>query len=254
MPITLTYGEHPSQHIHRWGPRYADTGPAPIAVLLHGGWWRDHHGTGLMDPLATDLTDAGWAVWNVEYRRTGHDGGGWPQTRDDVTRALELLTTVAAREPDDLDPTRVVVIGHSAGGHLALLTAPESPTTHVVALAPVTDLERSAVAGLGEDAVASFLGPAPGAELYTDRSPLYRLPLGVPQVVVHGDADPRVPVEHSRDYVAAARAFGDQVEYHEVAGADHFAVIDPAHPAWTGVRAHLAVVAHGADASSGEKW
>ncbi|RKS04843.1 prolyl oligopeptidase family protein [Nocardiopsis sp. Huas11] len=243
MPTIESYGDHPSQITHRWPVRERGGGPAPVAVLLHGGWWRDQHDARLMDPLARDLSEAGWAVWNVEYRRTGADGGGWPQTLDDVGDALESIGDIVAGEPDRFDVGRVVAVGHSAGGHLALLNAGftgETPVNSVVALAPVTDLERSDRAGLGEGAVTPFLGAEPSEELYAFSSPLRSVPVGVPQLVVHGDADQRVPVEHSRDYVAAARAAGDSVTYHEVAGADHFAVIDPAHAAWRGVRAHLA--------------
>ncbi|MEU3309460.1 prolyl oligopeptidase family serine peptidase [Nocardiopsis sp. NPDC006832] len=232
--MSTAYGDHPSQIVHRHEPRRYD-GPAPVAVLLHGGWWRDLHDARLMDPLAGDLAAAGWFVWNVEYRRTGTDGGGWPRTAHDVARALDLLAATADHE-DGLDTSRVVAIGHSAGGHLALMTAADSLVTSVVTLAPITDLRRCADAGLGEDAVAPFLGPDPAPELYTESSPLHRLPIGVPQLIVHGAADQRVPVEHSRDYVAAARAAGDPVEYREIAGADHFAVIDPAHTAWRTVR------------------
>lgn len=235
--MTTTYGDHPSQIVHRWdpeGPAGADA-PAPVAVLLHGGWWRDLHDARLMDPLARDLTAAGWAVWNIEYRRTGTDGGGWPQTRDDVARALDLLAATAERD-ERLDTSRVVSIGHSAGGHLALMTAADSPVTSVVPLAPITDLRRCAEAGLGEGAVAPFLGPDPAPQLYAESSPVHRLPFGVPQLLVHGDQDQRVPVGHSRDYAAAARAAGDPVDYREIPGADHFDVIDPAHAAWRAVR------------------
>lgn len=239
MPTTVAYGDHPSQRAHLWEPEHG--GPAPVAVLLHGGWWRDRFDASLMDPVARDLAGAGWAVWNVEYRRTG-GGGGWPQTLDDVGRALEHLVASAAREPERHDLSRVVSVGHSAGGHLALLNALDAntPVTAVVALAPVTDLERCAGAGLGEGAVGPFLGPSPSEQVYSASSPVLRVPLGVPQLVVHGDADQRVPVEHGRDYAAAARAAGDRVDYREVAGADHFAVIDPSHAAWRNVRDYLA--------------
>ncbi|MFE9245430.1 alpha/beta hydrolase family protein [Nocardiopsis sp. NPDC006938] len=235
---TTSYGEHPSQIVHRRGPEGTD-GPAPVAVLLHGGWWRDLHDARLMDPLARDLAASGWAVWNVEYRRTGDDGGGWPQTRDDVARSLDLLAATADRDPG-LDTSRVVAVGHSAGGHLALMTAADSPVTSVVPLAPITDLRRCAEARLGEDAVVPFLGADPAPELYAESSPLHRLPVGLPLLVVHGDLDQRVPVEHSRDYVAAARRAGDTVDYREVPGIDHFAVIDPERAAWQEVRAALA--------------
>ncbi|GAB3693069.1 alpha/beta hydrolase family protein [Nocardiopsis oceani] len=243
--MATTYGEHPSQIVYRWVPEVPEPRgfragtPAPVAVLLHGGWWRDRHDAHLMDPLARDLCDAGWAVWNIEYRRTGADGGGWPRTLDDVSHALDFLAAAAAND-ERLDTSRVVSIGHSAGGHLALLTAADSVVTSVVPLAPITDLRRCAEAGLGEGAVEPFLGPDPSPELYAESSPLYRLPLDIPQLVVHGDADQRVPVEHSRDYAAAAQEAGDPVDYREIPGADHFAVIDPEHAAWQTVRQALA--------------
>ncbi len=240
--MTTPYGDHPSQIVHRWDPAPATPsggGPAPVAVLLHGGWWRDLHDARLMDPIARDLSAAGWAVWNIEYRRTGTDGGGWPQTRDDVARALDLLAATAERD-DRLDTSRVVSVGHSAGGHLALMAAADSPVTAVVPLAPITDLRRCAEAELGEGAVEPFLGPGPDPGLYAESSPLHRIPLGVPQLLVHGDRDQRVPVEHSRDYAAAALAVGDPVDYREIPGADHFAVIDPGRAAWRAVRDTLA--------------
>ncbi|WP_262391801.1 S9 family peptidase [Nocardiopsis sp. CNR-923] len=242
MPTTMTYGDHPSQTVRRWTPVGGADRTAPVAVLLHGGWWRDRHDAQLMEPLAADLSAAGWDVWNVEYRRTGADGGGWPHTRDDVVQALGLLAETVRRADGALDASRVVSIGHSAGGHLALLTAADTLVTSVVALAPITDLRRCAEAGLGEGATDVFLGPDADPPRYAAASPLHRVPHGVPQLVVHGDADDRVPVEHSRDYVAAARAAGDAVDYREEAGADHFAVIDPGHPVWNVVRAHLAKV------------
>ena len=238
--MATAYGEHSSQIVHRRDPE-ASSGPAPVAVLLHGGWWRDLHDARLMDPLARDLAAAGWAVWNVEYRRTGADGGGWPQSVDDVARALDLLADTAERE-EGLDLSRVVAIGHSAGGHLALLTAAASPVASVVALAPITDLRRCAEAGLGEGAVEPFLGADPSPEEYAESSPLHRLPLGIPQLIVHGDADQRVPVEHSRDYVDAARLAGDPVDYREIPGEDHFAVVDPTSVAWRTVREVLGPV------------
>ncbi|MBV2364662.1 alpha/beta hydrolase family protein [Streptomonospora nanhaiensis] len=253
------YGGHAGQVVHIHQPAADDDAPFPVAVLLHGGWWRAAHDTRLMEPVAAHLADRGWLVWNVEYRRTGGDGGGWPQTLEDVQAALALLGARLAEGAEPGDPATVVAVGHSAGGHLALMAAPGSPLTGVVALAPVTDLRAAADRGLGEGAVAEFLAPAhppepagPGGEPTgpageerpapadpESASPLHRLPLGTPQLVVHGAADRRVPVAQSRAYVEAARAAGDAVDYVEPPEADHFAVIDPAHPAWTPVRAWL---------------
>ncbi|QBI54073.1 alpha/beta hydrolase family protein [Streptomonospora litoralis] len=228
----FAYGEHPSRLIQVWQPDDDAAAPFPMAVLLHGGWWRDAHDLRLMDGLAAALADSGRLVWNVEYRRTGDDGGGWPQTLEDVQAALNLLGDRLREGAEPGDPHRVVGIGHSAGGHLALLAAAGSPLTGVIGLAPVTDLRAAATAGLGEGAVADFLGAAPADSTYTEAAPLHRLPIGVPQLIVHGDADRRVPVEHSRAYAEAARAAGDPVEYAEIAGADHFAVVDPQQQAW----------------------
>lgn len=228
----FAYGEHPSQMVGIHQPDADDSAPFPVAVLLHGGWWRDAHDLRLMDPLAAELADAGWLVWNVEYRRTGHDDGGWPQTFDDVHAALNVLGARLQEGAEPGDPARVVAVGHSAGGHLALLAARDSPLTAVVGLAPVTDVRAAHRQGLGEGAVADFLGPDPGEHAYADAAPLHQVPTGVAQLIVHGDADQRLPVEHSRAYAEAARAAGDPVEYAEIAGADHFAVVDPRHAAW----------------------
>ncbi|GAB3441063.1 alpha/beta hydrolase [Streptomonospora sediminis] len=228
----FAYGTHPSRVVGIWQPDTDGDAPFPVAVLLHGGWWRDAHDLRLMDPLAAELADAGWLVWNMEYRRTGGDGGGWPQTLDDVRAGLDVLGARLGEGAEPGDPGRVVAIGHSAGGHLALLAAPGSPLTAVVGLAPVTDLRAAARAGLGEGAVPDFLGTEPADRTWAEAAPLHRVPVGVPQLIVHGDADQRVPVEHSRAYAAAARAAGDPVDYTEIAGADHFAPIDPRHAAW----------------------
>ncbi|ASU83628.1 alpha/beta hydrolase [Nocardiopsis gilva YIM 90087] len=241
MPVTATlcYGTHPSQVIHVRQPDTDADAPFPVAVLLHGGWWRDRYDARLMEPLAADLAEAGWLVWNIEYRRTGDDGGGWPRTLDDVRTALDLLKVRLADGAEPGDPSRVVAFGHSAGGHLSLMAALGSPLTIVVGLAPVTDLRTSLHAGLGEGAVSAFLGPDPADELVEDSSPLRRIPIGTVQLIVHGKRDDRVPVEQSRAYVKAARAAGDRVDYIELLDADHFDVIDPAHESWETVQEHL---------------
>ncbi|PSL00267.1 prolyl oligopeptidase family protein [Murinocardiopsis flavida] len=247
----LRYGAHPSQVVHATPGAHSG---APLAVLVHGGWWRDIHGAGLMDPIAADLGAAGWAVCGIEYRRTGAERGIWRQTLDDAARALALSVAGPTGDAADgpagnraADPggaagrRRVVLIGHSVGAQLALLAMRDSgiDAAGAVLLAPVTDLRASAEQGLGEGAVADFLGADPAAELYRHTSPLHRLPFGVAQLVVHGDADQRVPVEQSRAYVRAARAAGDPVDFAEVPGLDHFAIIDPAHPSWRTVRAWI---------------
>ncbi|GAB3370797.1 alpha/beta hydrolase family protein [Amycolatopsis echigonensis] len=217
---TLRYGTEPSQFVELHGT----PGGRGTAILLHGGWWRARHDLHQLDPMAADLVAAGWYVANVEYRRIDGDTGGWPQTLDDVRAAI-----AAVERPDAL-PT--VAIGHSAGGHLALLAG--GALSGVVALAPITDVPRARAEELGEGAAGLFLtGDDPAA------SPIRQLPIGCPQLVVHGDADVRVPVAHSRDYVAAAKAAGDDVDYVELPGVDHFRLIDPADEPWQSARAWL---------------
>ena len=253
-------------------------GPHPVVILIHGGFWRARFGLDLMDGLAEDLAARGIASWNIEYRRVGQPGGGWPGTLWDVAQAADHLAHLAARHR--LDLTRLVALGHSAGGQLALwlaarrrlpasalpdgspavapavapLTAGASPTCPVVgaiSLAGVVDLAEAWRRNLGAGAVAELLsgGPAEAPARYAVASPIALLPIGVPQVLIHGTADDRVPVDLSRTYVAAALAAGDEALLHELPGVDHFAVIDPAYPAWAIIMEELTVLliasAHG---------
>lgn len=249
-PPAEAYGPGPDRFGELWRP--AGPGPWPVVALLHGGFWRAGRTLELMRPLAADLAGRGFAAWNLEYRRVGQPGGGWPGTCEDVAAGLDHLAGLAGRAPLDLD--RLVVAGHSAGGHLALWSAaraglpagapgaaPLVTPGLAVSLAGVCDLHAGAADGIGEDAVAGFLGATPDQEpeRYRLASPRARLPLGVRQLLVHGDADSRVPVEQSRAYAAAAAAAGDPVELVELAGVDHMAVIDPASPAWAEVTHRL---------------
>jgi acetyl esterase/lipase len=249
-PLVEAYGPGADRFGELWRP--GREGPWPVVALLHGGFWRASRTLELMRPLAADLAGRGLAAWNLEYRRVGQPGGGWPGTLQDVAAGLDHLAGLAAREPLDLD--RLVVAGHSAGGHLALWSAaraglpPGAPGAGprvvprlVVSLAGVCDLHAGAAEAIGEGAVAEFLGATPDQEpdRYRLASPLARLPLGARQLLVHGDADPRVPVSQSRAYAAAAAAAGDPVELVELPGVDHMAVIDPASPAWAEVARRL---------------
>jgi acetyl esterase/lipase len=219
-------------------------GPHPVAVLLHGGFWRDHWSKDSTEGLAVDLAKRGWASWNLEYHRVG-SGGGWPATLDDVARGIDHLAVLAADNALDLE--RVVAIGHSAGGHLALWSAirpamsseipspaAEVPVKGVVGLAAVSDLRRGHTLGIGDNAVEDFLRRSPdeGPKRYASADPTELLPLGVPQLIVHGDQDDAVPVEMSRDYAKAARAAGDTVTHIEVTGVGHMELIDAGHDVW----------------------
>lgn len=220
-------------------------GPHPVAVLIHGGFWRDHWTRDSMEGIAIDLARRGWASWNLEYHRVG-SGGGWPATLEDVASGIDHLETAAAEHPLNLD--KVVTIGHSAGGHLALWAAVRphladgipDPGTRVtvrgvVALAAVSDLAAGHSSGIGQGAVEEFLrrSPSDGPERFAASSPAEMLPLGVPQILVHGSDDDAVPVEMSHSYASAATAAGDAVTLHELPGIGHMELIDPADPAWS---------------------
>jgi acetyl esterase/lipase len=246
MPVsTHTYGEHPHQFAELHLPDGTGAGgePLPVAVVVHGGFWMTANGgVDRMTALCADLTARGWAAWNVEYRRLGGGGdGGWPQTAQDVSAAVDHLATLDA----PLDLTRVVSIGHSAGGHLTLLDAARTDATvrvaGTVAQAPLTDVRLAHDLGAGIEIIEAFMGgdPQTHAAAYAEASPVRRVPLGVPQLVVQGEADELVPPAMVVDYVAAARAAGDDVTFELRPGEGHFDHLDPAGPAWAVAAAWL---------------
>lgn len=233
----IPYGDHPDQVANLHLPP-GDDGPWPCVVLLHGGFWRVGWDRTLMTPLAIDLAGRGLASWNVEYRRVGQEGGGWPGTFEDVAAAVDRLA-----EHDEVDTGRTATCGHSAGGHLALWLAardrlpegapgsrPRVRPVLAVAQAGVCDLEQGWSDALGGGAVEGLLHASPheAPERYAISSPAALAPLGVPQLLVHGTEDDIVPV--SQSLLHAVRDPGAEVV--EVHGADHFDVIDPAHVAW----------------------
>jgi acetyl esterase/lipase len=222
----------PQWSADRLGP---DDGPA-LVVFIHGGFWRARFDAAAIVELARACGEAGFSTWNIEYPRVGMPGGGWPGTGRSVRAAVTAALTAAGERP-------VMLVGHSAGGHLALWAAGELPVAEVVSLAGVCDLRAAAAAGLGDGAVAELLGPVPDDDVFGQASPLDRLPLGVPALLVHGDADDRVPIDQSRAYLAAARAAGDRCELVELPGADHFELVDAGGRAWPLIAEHLAALA-----------
>jgi len=233
-------------------PKNAPDTLTPVVVLIHGGFWRSPYTLSLMRRLARDLTQHGIAAWNIEYRRVGNKDGGWPNTMLDVALATDFLRTLAPQHA--LDIQRVVTVGHSAGGQLALwvgarhrittgeLQAYEPlPLVGAVSLAGCVDLEYVAQLNLGANAVTDLLGGDQQAfpERYAAASPAALLPLGIPQVLIHGTRDDRVPFDVSQFYARKATKTGDAITLIELPGADHFVVIDPTSEAWAITRIEI---------------
>jgi acetyl esterase/lipase len=204
--------------------------------VVHGGCFRPRYDLSGTEAICADLAGRGWAAWNVEYRRLGrHDGGGWPQTFGDVSRAIDTLPDIDA----PLDLERVAVIGHSAGGCLALWAAGRDPhqrvrITDAVGQAPLSDLAACARDGVCGDQVQHMLGGEPGdvPERYRQASPAERLPLRCRTLLVHGALDDTVPQSHS---VAFAAAAGERCQTVLLDQGDHMEHIDPASASWRAV-------------------
>jgi acetyl esterase/lipase len=227
-PERHRYGSHRWARADLYVPEGA--GPFPVAVALHGGYWRARYSKRTMKAACADLARRGVAAWNVEYRRIGRgQGGGWPATLEDVAAAIDHLARL--RDPR-LDLSSVTALGHSAGGQLALWSASrvdaQVPVRRVVAQAAVCNLT---VAG---EPAWEFVGGTPEQvpERYDFADPMRLIPLGVPTLLVHGAEDETVPVKRSRDYAEAARAAGDPVELVEPVPGGHRVHPDPRSEAW----------------------
>ncbi|MEV6816621.1 alpha/beta fold hydrolase [Micromonospora sp. NPDC051296] len=234
--VTVAYGEHPDQIADLRRP--ADAGPPrPLVVVVHGGFWRAEYDRRHTDPLAAALAALGHPVAQLEYRRTGQPGGGWPGTPADVLAGVSALPRLAAAAlPGQVAPGPPLLVGHSAGGHLALYTAAHAPDAvgGVLALAPVADLAEAYRLDLDSGAVAALLGggPADVPERYAAADPRSLTPLRPRTVVMHGTLDQQVPVGMSRAYVAAGQAAGADIRLVELPECEHFGLIDPESAAW----------------------
>ncbi|MCC0580127.1 alpha/beta hydrolase [Streptomyces californicus] len=296
---TAAYGDHPDQVVDFYAPRDGRTG-APLVVLLHGGAWRSPYDRAHVSPLADFLARRGFAVANVEYRRGGDDiprqrggaepgagstgpvAGRWPETFDDVAAALDAMPALASRELPGADVRRIVVSGHSAGGHLALWAAarhvlpegspwrlPAPPSLRgVVALAPIADFATAVGLGVCGGAVTQLLGGEAGSVLGGDAGavldgdagsalggdavaveraahadPGVLLPTGIATAIVHGVEDIVVPPTVSEAYVDAAARSGETVGLTLLGGVGHFPLIDPSADACAVVAEELAQLA-----------
>jgi len=205
---------------------------APVAVNIHGGFWRARYDLAHAGHLCAALTKAGVATWNLEYRRVGDPGGGWPGSLQDISAGFRFLDKLAPKY--HLDLTRLVLMGHSAGGQLALcLSSHAANIRGVIALAALCDLRRAWDLGLSNNAVGEFLGgsPAEVPEHYAEASPI-ELSITAQQRLIHGEEDRIVPIELSRRYAEEKIKRGEHVILTEIAGAGHFELIDPRTAAW----------------------
>jgi acetyl esterase/lipase len=215
-------------------------------MVLHGGFWRNKISLEYIGHLCAALTRAGLATWNVEYRRVGDPGGGWPGTFQDVARAADHVRELA--EKYHLDPSRTIAAGHSAGGHLAiwlgarprispgdaLSSADPLLLRGAVSLAGVADLRRAAELRVGDGAVEQFIGGPPEKfpARYQVASPIELVTLGIKVRLLHGTGDAVVPMEIGNNYQKRATKAGDDARLIVLPGADHFDVVDPRSDHW----------------------
>lgn len=238
------YGDLPRQKGEWWLPPGAPAGRLRTVVLVHGGYWRDSFDLSLEDAVAADLAGRGFLVWNVDYRPST---APWPATLTDTAAAYDHL--VGGRHADRVDPDRVSVVGHSAGGHLALWLASRTASTPggprkgpepaaVVAQAPVAALADGAREGLGGGAVLALVQGSPdeAPDRYAVADPIVLLPTGVRTVCVHAPGDGLVPISQSEKYVAAAGSGAELVRF----DGGHFEHLDPASEACRAMRDALA--------------
>lgn len=229
----VAYGSDANQFVDLRLPK--SKGAHPLAIGIHGGYWRARYDLGYFGHLCAALTAKGIATANLEYRRVGNTGGGWPGTFADVRAGYQFLLQKAGQY--GFDARRAVAIGHSAGGQLALCLAAHEPgVKSAVSLAGVVDLQRAYTLHLSNDAVVEFLGgtPAEVADHYREADPM-KLSIAARQWLVHGKEDDVVPPALSRDYVAAKKKLKEDVQLVEISAAGHFELVDPRASAWKDV-------------------
>jgi acetyl esterase/lipase len=228
--LRVAYGNDPNQFIDLRTP--PSKGPHPLAICIHGGYWRAKYSLEYLGHLCAALTAQGIATANLEYRRVGNSGGGWPGTFADIRSAYQFL--MQNRASYSFDIRRVLAIGHSAGGQLALcLAGHESGLAGVISLAGVVDLQRAYELHLSNDAVVEFMGgtPAEVPDHFREADPM-KLKIQTPQRLVYGTADEHVPFKLSQDYLTEKIKWKEDVKPVEIADAGHFDLVDPRTAAW----------------------
>lgn len=235
--IKISYGAHSQQFGHLYVPEAADS-PVPVVMQIHGGFWSGQFGLNLGTAFAVELARSGMAVWNIEYRRLGA-GGGWPEMSADVKTAYDAIPGIMAEAGGiEFDLTQVRLVGHSAGGHLAVWLAGEKDTftrpERVIAQAAALDLASAAERGRRISFIEDLFGIPfeSDPDLYRSASPQHRLPIGIPVVCVTGSDDLQVPAKVSARYVKAAQALGDPATLQVIEGEGHDAFLTPTTQSW----------------------
>jgi acetyl esterase/lipase len=252
----IPYGSDPSQFGDLWLPHAATGQSAPLVIFFHGGWWKSEYDLAHAGHLCKALREDGIAVWSVEYRRVGATGGGWPATFQDAAAGMDYVETLLGTYP--IDGSRVITVGHSAGGHLAFWAAgrhnigltseiyapPKVPLIGAIALAGAVDLrllvELAVDPAFAHDRrnVYSLMGGEP--ELFPERykagNPGELLPFHVPQTLIQGSNDDQIPPDLPTAWERQSLKLGDDASVTRITSADHFDLIDPESPAWQTVR------------------
>lgn len=253
-PQRIAYGDNPSQFGDLRIPE--GKGPFPVVMIIHGGFWRDRFDLEQMNQMADALLSYGIASWNIEYRRVGQNGGGWPGTLQDNASAAEFLKTIVKRYPIDLG--RIILVGHSAGGHLALWLAAQHNVSEksilrdpqslpefrsVISLAGVSDLEmmhdihqwEETLFGSVDNPTRELLEGRPDEykNRYESSSPHALLPIGIPITLIHGSLDVNVPIGMSEHFQKLATNAGDIVVLKTIPSAEHFQLILPQNDPWS---------------------
>jgi acetyl esterase/lipase len=222
IPKRIPYGTDASQVFEVWHPEQA---AASFAVFIHGGFWREKYDLSHANPFCAALAAVGVITANLEYRRVGQPGGGWPGTFADVVAGVKAASQLVGRLP--------VVVGHSAGGHLALLLAGKPVRLKaVIGLAPVADLRLAYELNLSSGAVVEFMGGTPVAMPHRyDEACANSHASSAPSLIVHGTNDEDVPIDLTRAFMWTRRNHPEPPSLLEIPDAGHMDLIDPESPA-----------------------
>ena len=239
------YGSDPNQFADLRIPNAR--GPFPLLFVVHGGFWQSRYDLTHIGHLCAALTSKGIVTCNIEYRRIGNLGGGWPGTFQDISLATRSITETTSSDPR-FDHARTAILGHSAGGHLALWLAgshritkgsalhvdQRQAVTKAISLAGVSDLRLAWKQKLGHGVVPRLMGGTPSEypEKYDAGSPIELLPTGASQTLIHGTNDDIVPVSQTEAYIEKAERLGDWPTLVKLNGVGHFELIDPESDAW----------------------